>query len=95
MAEINHRVGIKGSLDAVYGAIGTVEGLKEWWTADTSGSSEVGETIADRRNSCLESRAKIFDGSGETVLRRGQKQFALEIQRLTIPKNDRVGSWDT
>ena len=45
MAEINHRVGIKGSLDAVYGAIGTVEGLKEWWTADTSGSSEVGETM--------------------------------------------------
>jgi len=29
MAEINHLIGIKGSLDAVYGAIGTVEGLKE------------------------------------------------------------------
>jgi hypothetical protein len=29
MAEINHLAGIKGSLDAVRGAIGTVEGLKE------------------------------------------------------------------
>jgi len=45
MAEINHLIGIKGSLGTAYGAIGTVEGLKEWWTADTSGSSEVGETI--------------------------------------------------
>jgi hypothetical protein len=45
MAEINHLIGIKGSLGAVYAAIGTVEGLKEWWTADASGSSEVGETI--------------------------------------------------
>jgi hypothetical protein len=45
MAEINHRIRTKGSLDAVYGATGTVEGLTEWWTADTSGSSEVGETI--------------------------------------------------
>jgi hypothetical protein len=45
MAKINHLIGTKGSLDAVYGAIGTVEGRREWWTADTSGSSEVDETI--------------------------------------------------
>jgi hypothetical protein len=45
MAEINHLIGIKGSRDAVYGAIGTVEGLKEWWTTDTSGSLELGDAI--------------------------------------------------
>ena len=44
-AEINHLVGIKGSLDGVYAAISTVEGLKEWWTVDTSGSSQVGGII--------------------------------------------------
>ncbi len=45
MAEINHLIGIKGSLAEVYAAIGTIEGLRRWWTADTSGSSEVGGTI--------------------------------------------------
>lgn len=45
MAEINHLIGIRGSLGDVYAAISTVEGLKTWWTADTSGASEVGQTV--------------------------------------------------
>ena len=45
MVEINHLVGIKGSLGEVYAAISTVNGLSRWWTADTSGSSELGGTI--------------------------------------------------
>src|ERR1700730_11854091 len=48
MAEINHLIGIKGSRDDVYAAISTFEGLKTWWTADTNGASEVGETIQFR-----------------------------------------------
>jgi hypothetical protein len=34
-----------------------------------------GEQITERRNSPLKSRAQISDGSGETVLRRVQKNF--------------------
>ena len=45
MPEINHLIGIKGSLDEVYPALSTIEGLSRWWSADTSGSSKVGETI--------------------------------------------------
>jgi hypothetical protein len=40
------------------------------------------EPILNRRNSPLNSRAQISDGS--EVLRGVQKKFALEIQRVTI-----------
>ena len=49
------------------------------------------EQIPNRRNSPLNSRALIFDGSGETVLRRARKDFALLDQRVMIAQNDRVG----
>src|SRR5690349_1101462 len=47
-AEINHFIGIKGSLDGVYAALSTVEGIKQWWTVDTSGSSRVGGIVRFR-----------------------------------------------
>ncbi len=34
MADILHRVGIKSSLDEVYKALTTREGLAGWWTAE-------------------------------------------------------------
>ena len=45
MADILHRVGIKSSLDKVYKALATVEGLASWWTDDTRGDSKVGGVI--------------------------------------------------
>ena len=48
MADILHRVGIKSSLDDVYQALVTTEGLSHWWTTDTTGDSKVGGTITFR-----------------------------------------------
>jgi uncharacterized protein YndB with AHSA1/START domain len=45
MAEIFHRVGIKGSPEKVFRALSTIEGLAGWWTTDTSGISDVGKSI--------------------------------------------------
>src|SRR4030095_15725727 len=42
MADILHRVGIKSSLDEVYKALTTREGLAAWWTNNTQGESKVG-----------------------------------------------------
>jgi uncharacterized protein YndB with AHSA1/START domain len=42
MVDILHRVGVKSSsLDEVYGALTTVEGLSAWWTDATRGDTEV------------------------------------------------------
>jgi len=46
--EINHLIGIKGSVDEVYRAVSTVAGLKEWSTVDTVGVSVVGGIIRFR-----------------------------------------------
>lgn len=47
--DILHRVGVKSaSLDDVYDAITTVEGLSNWWTTDTTGSPEVDGVLAFR-----------------------------------------------
>jgi len=48
MVDILHRVGAVAPLDDVYRAVATPEGLAGWWTTDTVGKSEVGETLAFR-----------------------------------------------
>ena len=48
MADILHRVGIKSSLDEVYKALTTREGLAAWWTNNTQGESKVGGVIQFR-----------------------------------------------
>jgi len=49
MVDIIHRVGMKSaSLDEVYAALTTIEGLAGWWTTDTKGDTEVGGVIAFR-----------------------------------------------
>jgi uncharacterized protein YndB with AHSA1/START domain len=48
MADILHRVGIKSSIDEVYKALSTHEGLAAWWTNDTQGESKVGGTLKFR-----------------------------------------------
>ena len=45
MADILHRVGIKSSMDAVYKALATREGVAGWWTNNTQGESKVGGAL--------------------------------------------------
>ncbi len=43
--DILHRVGMKSSPEAVYGALSTIEGLASWWTVDTRGNTGIGDVI--------------------------------------------------
>jgi uncharacterized protein YndB with AHSA1/START domain len=43
--DILHRVGIKASLDKVYKALATPEGVAGWWTTDTTGDRKAGGMI--------------------------------------------------
>jgi len=45
MAEIRHRVGIRGSTEEIYRLLTTDEGLSKWWTTDTHGAGEPGSII--------------------------------------------------
>ncbi|MBO9521107.1 MAG: SRPBCC domain-containing protein [Nocardioidaceae bacterium] len=49
MVDILHSVSVKTPTpEKVYDAIATIPGLAGWWTNDTTGSTEVGGTIAFR-----------------------------------------------
>ncbi len=48
MFDILHRVGIKSSLDEVYKALTTREGLAAWWAINTQGEGKVGGVIKFR-----------------------------------------------
>jgi uncharacterized protein YndB with AHSA1/START domain len=49
MVNILHRVGMKSaSLDDVYAALTTIEGLSGWWATDTKGQTEVGGILEFR-----------------------------------------------
>jgi hypothetical protein len=49
MVDILHKVGIKSSsVDDVYKALATIDGLSGWWTSITRGESEVGSVIQFR-----------------------------------------------
>jgi len=50
MYAINHRVGIKAPVAAIYHALTTNGGLTKWWTNDVSGAGEVGAVIEFRFN---------------------------------------------
>ena len=45
METIRHQVGIEGTVEQVTTAITTTEGLANWWTTDTRGSTGGGEEI--------------------------------------------------
>lgn len=51
MVNIIHRAGIKAPLEKVYEALSTTEGISNWWSEDTSGTSQIGETIVVRFHS--------------------------------------------
>ena len=49
MVDILHRVGMRdASVDEVYAALTTNDGLSGWWTTDTSGTGEPGGTLEFR-----------------------------------------------
>jgi uncharacterized protein YndB with AHSA1/START domain len=49
MPDILHKVGIKSSsLDDVYGALTTIEGLSAWWTTNTQGDPKTGGVLQFR-----------------------------------------------
>ena len=48
MAEIKHRVGIKGSAEQIYALLTTDVGLARWWTRNTRGAGEAGSIIQFR-----------------------------------------------
>ena len=46
MVDIRHRFGTSASPAAVYAAVGTLDGLNDWWTTDTRGDPSPGGTLA-------------------------------------------------
>ena len=45
MPDILHRVGVGVSAERVFEALTTVDGLRGWWTAETTGNPAAGGTI--------------------------------------------------
>lgn len=68
MVNIIHRVGIKASLQKVYEALATTEGIAGWWTQDTTGIAEIGQTIV----------VKFFSPEGKELGRMHMKVKMLE-----------------
>ena len=48
MVNILHRVGVVSSVDDVYTALTTIDGLAGWWASDTHGNADEGGTIEFR-----------------------------------------------
>lgn len=48
MVDILHRIGITAAPEEVGAALTTIEGLRGWWTDDTSGATGIGEVIRFR-----------------------------------------------
>ena len=49
MVDIIHRIGVEnGTPRAVYDALATLDGLRGWWTEDTTGLSDLGGVILFR-----------------------------------------------
>jgi uncharacterized protein YndB with AHSA1/START domain len=46
MVDIIHRIGITAPAGNVYDAIASVDGVAGWWTRETSGTSQVGESFS-------------------------------------------------
>lgn len=45
MANVKHRVGIKGHIEAVFQKLATSDGLAAWWASSASGEAVVGSRI--------------------------------------------------
>jgi uncharacterized protein YndB with AHSA1/START domain len=45
MINIIHRIGINASLEKVYEALSTIQGLAHWWTENVEGNEQIGGAI--------------------------------------------------
>lgn len=45
MVDIIHKVGIRAPLAQVYAALSSVEGIRGWWTRDTTGNAQLGGNV--------------------------------------------------
>lgn len=45
MVDILHQVGVHATPHKVYEALATIDGLRDWWTEETTGSTDVGGVI--------------------------------------------------
>jgi uncharacterized protein YndB with AHSA1/START domain len=48
MFDILHRVGVKTSVDTVYKALATPQGVAGWWTTESTGDSKAGGSLRFR-----------------------------------------------
>ena len=48
MADILHVVDIHAPANTVFETIGSVEGIRKWWSTDVDGSDDVGESVTIR-----------------------------------------------
>lgn len=78
MADILHRVGIKASLDGVYKALSTREGLAAWWTTNTQWDGKISGMIKF-----------LFSADGSVL--GGFDMKVLELQPATCVKWQVVG----
>jgi len=46
MPDIQHRVGMTASIEEVFDAVGTRDGVAKWWTNDVEGGSDLGDRLA-------------------------------------------------
>ncbi|KNX38606.1 SRPBCC family protein [Luteipulveratus halotolerans] len=67
MVDILHQVGVEAPAQQVYDALTTLDGLRGWWTDDTTGSADVGG-IVEFRFPAGGFDMKVFDSTpGEHV----------------------------
>jgi hypothetical protein len=89
MAEVRHRVGIRGSVADIYAALVDPSGLVGWWATRATGTPEIGKTLALTFGELVTLSFAIRDlqtnslvhlecSSGPTPWFGSQLQFALE-----------------
>lgn len=69
MSDIQHRVGVKATPNAVYQALTTIKGLCGWWSSDTSGDADLNGVIQFRFGEKARVEVKVLElKRGERVL---------------------------
>ena len=98
MVDIRHRVGIKSSVDNLYTALATREGLAAWWTTNTHGDSSIGGTLRFR----FSADGRDIGGFDMKVLelQPGRATFLMSLKSLLetgkgqpSPDDVRIGNW--
>jgi uncharacterized protein YndB with AHSA1/START domain len=78
MVDIIHRIGIKSTINQVYKAITTLEGLSQWWTEEVQGDDRIGGKIE------FVFRSKTGELMGKMVMEVKQLNAQGEVHWLCI-----------